>query len=63
MFHMYDKKFISVTSMIFTPSPCHKLSHLLRPLPLERDVIYERPPSESSTNVGFRSINTWELDQ
>ena len=32
--------------MPFTPSLCHKLSHLLRPLPrlpLERDVLYGRP--------------------
>ena len=30
--------------MIFTPSPCHKLSHFLRPPPpLERDILYGRP--------------------
>ena len=30
--------------MLFTPSPCHKLAHLLGPsLPLERDVLYGRP--------------------
>lgn len=30
--------------MIFTPSPCCKLSHFLTPLPpLERDVLYGRP--------------------
>ena len=30
--------------MIFTPPPCHKLSHFLRPLPpLERDILYGRP--------------------
>src|SRR6218665_1439088 len=30
--------------MLFTPSPCHKLSHLLGPPPtLERDVLYGRP--------------------
>src|SRR6218665_3367293 len=28
--------------MLLTPSPCHKLSHLLGPLPLERDVLYGR---------------------
>ena len=27
------------------PSPCHKLSHLLGPPPLERDVLYGRPLS------------------
>ena len=43
MFHVIDKKFISVTSHALTPSPCHKLSHLLGPLPLERDVLYGRP--------------------
>ena len=26
-----------------TPSPCHKLSHFLKPPPLERDVLYGRP--------------------
>jgi len=25
------------------PPPCHKLSHLLGPPPLERDVLYRRP--------------------
>src|SRR6218665_3009806 len=41
MFCMYDKKFISVTSHALYPSPlCHKLSHLLGPLPPERDVLY-----------------------
>ena len=30
--------------MIFTPSPCHKLSHFLRPPPpLEHDILYGRP--------------------
>src|SRR6218665_444873 len=30
--------------MLLTPHPlCHKLSHLLGPLPLERDVLYGRP--------------------
>ena len=30
--------------MLFTPSLCHKLSHLLGPPPpLERDVLYGRP--------------------
>jgi len=33
MFHMYDKKFISVTSHALDPSPCHKLSHFLGPPP------------------------------
>src|SRR6218665_3957406 len=40
MFHMYDKKCISVTSHALSPLPCHKLSHLLGPPPLERDVLY-----------------------
>ena len=32
MFHMYDKKFISVTShALYPPSSCHKLSHLRPP--------------------------------
>src|SRR6218665_975963 len=33
MFHMYDKKFISVTPHALYPSPCHKLSHFLGPPP------------------------------
>src|SRR6218665_2791002 len=38
------KLFISVTShALDPPSLCHKLSHLLGPLPLERDVLYGRP--------------------
>src|SRR6218665_3515227 len=37
MFHMYDKKFISVTSHALYPPPlCHKLSHLLGPPPPPR---------------------------
>ena len=40
---MHDKKIISVTSHALYPLPCHKLSHLLGPLPLERDVHYGRP--------------------
>src|SRR6218665_3837308 len=36
MFHMYDKKFISVTSHAFDPPPPVKLSHFLGP---------PRPPS------------------
>ena len=49
MFHMYDKKFISVTSHALDPSPCHKLSHFLGPPPtLERDVLYGRPLTLSS---------------
>ena len=38
------KMCISVTSHALDPlSLCHKLSHLLEPLPLERDVLYGRP--------------------
>ena len=44
MFHMYDKKCIGVAShALYPPSLCHKLSHLLGPSPLERDVLYGRP--------------------
>src|SRR6218665_616141 len=43
MFHVYDKKFISVTSHVLDPPPtvtnCHTFSN---PLPLERDVLYGR---------------------
>ena len=32
--------------MLLTPSLCHKLSHPLGPLsPVERDVLYGRPPT------------------
>jgi len=44
-FHKYEKNLKSVTSHALRPSPCHKLSHLLGPLPLERDVLYGRPPT------------------
>ena len=45
---MYDKIFMSVTSHALDPPlPCHKLSHFLGPLPLERDVLYERPLSQN----------------
>src|SRR6218665_1942997 len=37
------KKIISVTSHALSPLPCHKLSPLPGPLPLERDVLYGRP--------------------
>jgi len=42
---MYYKKISKVWRHMFvTPLPCHKLSHLLRPLhPLERDVLYGWP--------------------
>src|SRR6218665_3600557 len=38
-----------VTCSLPPTSPCHKLSHLLGPLPLERDVLYGRPPTDVST--------------
>ena len=40
--------------MLLTPSPCHKLSHLLEPLPLERDVLYGRPQR--------RKTNLWKTN-
>ena len=40
-FHMYETNLWR--HMLLDPSPCHKLSHLLGPPPLERDVLYERP--------------------
>ena len=46
MFHVYDKKFISVTPHALDPSPCHKLSHLLGPSPFERNILYGRPPAK-----------------
>jgi len=44
MFHIYDKKIISVTSHALDPSPvtnCHTFSDPSHPL--ERDVLYGRP--------------------
>jgi len=32
-----------MSHMIFTPLPCRKLLHFLRPLHLEHDVLYGRP--------------------
>src|SRR6218665_3197112 len=56
MFHMYDKKIISVTSHALDPrSLCHKLSHFLGPLPLERDVLYGRPLSQRKLLCSRRS--------
>src|SRR6218665_3619465 len=46
MFHMYENKFISVTSHALDPSPCHKLSSFLGPLPLDRDVLHGQPLRE-----------------
>ena len=40
--------------MLFTPSPCHKLSHLGLPPPLERDVLYGWPLGRPTGNVFFR---------
>src|SRR6218665_1789695 len=53
MCHMYDKKFISVTSHALDPSPvtnCHTLSD---PRPLKRDVLYGWPPFQAN----FRKIS------
>ena len=53
--------------MLFTPSLCHKLSHLLGPPPLERDVLYGRPLSiytwtDNNNNivVGLFNNQTWQ---
>src|SRR6218665_3498323 len=43
MFRMYDNFFHKCDVFLPFPSPCHKLSHLIGPLPLERDVLYGRP--------------------
>jgi len=40
MFHMYDKKCISVASHAPDRSPCHKLSHLLGPPPPPSSMTY-----------------------
>ena len=37
--------------MLLTPFPCHKLSHFLGPLPLERDVLYGHPLTAISVLV------------
>jgi len=48
MFHMYDKKIISVTSHALDPLPLSQTVTPSRtPSPLERDVLYGRPPSRS----------------
>src|SRR6218665_69762 len=43
MFHMYDKKFISVTSHVLDPLPLSQTATPSRIPPLERDVLYGRP--------------------
>ena len=35
--------------MLLDPSPCHKLSHLLGPLPLEYTYFMDGPKSKSNT--------------
>jgi len=51
--------------MLFTPSPCQKLSQLLGPLPLERDVPYGRPQSDPRrqeqlfTRLIFATRTSW----
>src|SRR6218665_2544478 len=52
VFNMYDKKCISVTSHALDPSLCHKLSRLLGPPPLERDVLYGRPHIRYAFQLG-----------
>ena len=56
MFHMYDKKFISVTSHALDSPPlvtnCHTFSD---PLPLERDILYGRPLTSSCLFLMQRS--------
>src|SRR6218665_1666460 len=55
-FHMYEFFLKSVMShALRPPSPCHKLSHLLGPLPLERDVLYGRPNGYAIQIVIMRS--------
>src|SRR6218665_1752831 len=52
------KIFISVTSHALDPAPLsHKLSHFLGPPPLERDVLYGRPPN------GVASIQTCDIQE
>src|SRR6218665_1104445 len=42
---MYDKNFLKCdVTCSLPPSLCHKMSHFLAPLPLEREVLYGRPP-------------------
>src|SRR6218665_2263469 len=48
---------ISVSSQALDPSPCHKLSHLLEPPPLERDVLYGRPLRHTMPTIAL-SIQT-----
>ena len=49
MFHMYDKKFISVTShAVDPPSLCHKLSQLLGPPPSSVTYFMDGPIAKSA---------------
>src|SRR6218665_3870466 len=50
-FHLYEKNLERVTSHALGPLPCHKLSHLLGPPPLERDVLYGRPLDRVSSCI------------
>ena len=43
-------------------TPCHKLSHLLGPLPLERDVIYGRPLSNNTATVTYSDAEIFNQD-
>src|SRR6218665_3713778 len=43
-FHMYEICLKCDVTCPWTPSPCYILPHLPEHLPLERDVLYERPP-------------------
>src|SRR6218665_171459 len=52
MFHMYDKKFVSVTPHALDPLHCHKLLHLLGPPHSPSSVTYfmDGPHKPYSTN-------------
>jgi len=61
MFHMYDKKIISVTShALYPPPPCHKLSHLLGPPPLSSVTYFMDGPwqSVSITKITGERVGT-----
>jgi len=62
MFHMYDKKFISVTSHALDPSPRHKLSHLLGP-PQPSSVTYfmDGPISSDHTTLERLDLHYFTL--
>ena len=52
MFHMYEKKFISMMShALDSPSLCHKLSHFLGPPPRSSVTYFMDGPFREETTI------------